>query len=62
MDGRELAQALGHVIPGLKALFSSGYTASVISHHGILEKGVKFIGKPFSLQRLTGKIREVLDS
>ncbi len=39
----------------------SGYTANVIVHQGVLDKGVEFIGKPFSLTDLAYKIREVLD-
>jgi hypothetical protein len=38
----------------------SGYTANVIAHHGVLEKGVHFIQKPFSLQDLGGKLKELL--
>ena len=39
----------------------SGYTADVIAHHGVLEEGVPFIQKPFSMQTLTVKVREVLE-
>lgn len=39
----------------------SGYTANVIAHHGVLDKGVNFISKPFSIASLTAKVREVLD-
>jgi hypothetical protein len=37
----------------------SGYTANVIAHHGVLEKGVHFIQKPFSLQDLGRKLEEI---
>ena len=40
----------------------SGYTDNVIAHHGILDEGIQFIQKPFSIQALTAKIREVLDN
>ena len=40
----------------------SGYTANVIAHHGVLDAGVQFIQKPFSLSDLATKVREVLDS
>ncbi len=38
----------------------SGYTGDVMSHHGILDEGVAFIHKPFSMQSLATKLREVL--
>jgi hypothetical protein len=39
----------------------SGYTANVIAHRGVLEEGVQFIQKPFSMKDLGIKIREILD-
>jgi CheY-like chemotaxis protein len=62
MNGRDLAKRIGEIKPGLKCLFISGYTADVIAHHGILDPGINFIQKPFSTEKLAGKIREVLDS
>ena len=41
--------------PGIKCLFMSGYTADVIAHQGVLEEGVSFISKPFSLDGLARK-------
>ncbi len=61
MNGRELAKNLLSYYPDLKRLFMSGYTANVIAHHGVLEEGVNFIQKPFSMQNFSSKIREVLD-
>ena len=61
MNGRELAIKLSVLHPQLNCLFMSGYTANVIAHHGVLDKGVKFIPKPFSAQELATKVREVLD-
>jgi PAS domain S-box-containing protein len=60
MNGRELAQRIFTLYPGLKRLFMSGYTADVIAHRGVLEDGVQFIQKPFTLKDLSAKIREVL--
>ena len=60
MNGRELSDKLIGMYPDIKCLFMSGYTANVIAHHGVLEKGVHFINKPFSRQDLAKKVREVL--
>ena len=61
MNGRELAKRLLKLHPEMKVLFTSGYTENVIVHHGILEEKLNFIGKPYSIQALARKIREVLD-
>jgi two-component system cell cycle sensor histidine kinase/response regulator CckA len=61
MNGRDLANRLSALYPGIKTLFMSGYTANVIAHRGVLEAGVQFIQKPFSLEALGIKIREILD-
>ena len=61
MNGRDLAKNLLSLYPDLKRLFMSGYTANVIAHHGVLDEGVHFIQKPFSVQTLAAKVREVLD-
>jgi DNA-binding NtrC family response regulator len=61
MNGRQLAERLSAVRPELKCLYMSGYTADVIAHRGVLEEGVSFISKPFSLTTLAAKVREVLD-
>lgn len=61
MNGRELAVKLAPIIPDLTCLFMSGYTADVIAHRGVLDEGVHFIQKPFSMQNLAAKVREALD-
>jgi two-component system cell cycle sensor histidine kinase/response regulator CckA len=60
MNGHELAQSLKAFYPKLKRLFMSGYTIDVIAHHGLLESGVHFVHKPFSMKDLAAKVREVL--
>jgi two-component system, cell cycle sensor histidine kinase and response regulator CckA len=60
MNGRELARHLQGSVAGLKVLFTSGYTADVIAHHGVLDEGTAFIQKPFSSANLRAKVREVL--
>ncbi len=62
MNGRDLAKKLMALCPDIKTLFMSGYTAEVIAHRGVLDKGVNFIQKPFLMQDLASKLREVLDS
>ncbi len=61
MNGRELADRLLKIRPNLKHLFMSGYTADIIAHQGVLNKGVNFIQKPFTLQALGVKVRKILD-
>ena len=61
MNGRDLASQLTVSQPGLKILYMSGYTANVIAHHGVLDEGVQFIQKPFSMKDLAVKVREVLE-
>jgi two-component system cell cycle sensor histidine kinase/response regulator CckA len=60
MSGRELAKHLCQVRPGIKVLFLSGYTEDAIMHQGVLDCGTAFLQKPFSLQALSRKVREIL--
>jgi CheY-like chemotaxis protein len=61
MNGRDLAKLITDHKPGLKCLFTSGYTANVIAHHGVLDEGLAFLQKPFSLKDLAFKVREALE-
>ena len=61
MNGRELAGRLLVHAPAMRLLFTSGYTADVIAHRGILDEGVQFIQKPFTLQELAAKVRGALE-
>ena len=61
MNGPRLIRRMNAYRPNLKVLYMSGYTDNVIAQHGILKKGVNFIQKPFSMEALSRKIREVLD-
>lgn len=61
MNGRELAEMLQEKHPHLKIIFMSGYTANVLAPHGVLESGLNFIQKPFSINDLSVKVREVLE-
>lgn len=61
MNGPELAKRLSLLHPEMKVLYISGYTDNAIVHHGVLEKGVNYIQKPFAVESLVRKVREVLD-
>ena len=61
MNGRDLSGQITDLYPDIRLLFMSGYTANVIAHQGVLDEGVAFIQKPFSMADLAEKIREVLD-
>ena len=59
--GQDLAGQITTIYPDTRHLFMSGYTAEVIVHQGILDDGVAFIQKPFSMAGMTEKVRDVLD-
>ncbi len=61
MNGRDLAERVHSLFPEIQCLYMSGYTADVIAHRGVLEEGVHFVQKPFSLEDLSAKVREALD-
>jgi PAS domain S-box-containing protein len=60
MSGRELAKRVAAARPDIKVLYLSGYTEDAIIHEGALEPGTAFLQKPFTLQVLARKVREVL--
>jgi CheY-like chemotaxis protein len=60
MNGRDLQKRLSALRPDMKYLFMSGYTTDVIAHHGILDKGVNFLQKPFLMNDLAAKVREAM--
>ena len=61
MNGRELYEKAAETFPSMKVLYMSGYTDNVIAHRGVLDEGVQFIQKPFTVHGLAAKAREVLD-
>jgi CheY-like chemotaxis protein len=61
MDGRALSESLSKLHPEMKVLYMSGYTDDAIIRHGVMEKGMNYIQKPFTVNGLTNKVREVLD-
>jgi len=62
MSGRRVAEIATQWRPGLKVLFLSGYSDGEIERAGVLQDGLNFLAKPFSLESLARKIREVLDA
>jgi len=61
MSGKELATQLVLRHPEMKVLFMSGYTDDAIVHHGVLDEGVSFIGKPYTPSALATKVRQVIE-
>jgi PAS domain S-box-containing protein len=61
MDGRTLFQRLSSDRPNLRVVYASGYTENFIVHHGVLDKDVNFLQKPFDVDGLAKKVRAVLD-
>ena len=62
VNGRALADAARSAQPGVRVLFTTGYTRNAIQHNGMLDHGVHFIAKPFTLSALALKIREVFEA
>ncbi|MEI9928582.1 MAG: CHASE3 domain-containing protein [Sphingomonas sp.] len=62
MNGRKLAEAAWVKRPGLKVLYTTGYTRNAIVHNGMLDHDVHFLAKPFTIAQLAVKVRSVLDS
>jgi DNA-binding response OmpR family regulator len=62
LSGRELSERISVLQPSAKVLFMSGYTNDSIVNHGILDGATWFIQKPFALESLVRRVREVLDS
>jgi two-component system cell cycle sensor histidine kinase/response regulator CckA len=61
MSGRELAERLASMRPEMHVLYMSGYPDNTIVQHGVLEPGTAFLQKPFTINALELKVREILD-
>jgi CheY-like chemotaxis protein len=61
MNGRLLAERVAAVLPEIRVLFVSGYTEDFIVDRGVLKNGIEFLAKPYSLEQLARRAREVLD-
>jgi PAS domain S-box-containing protein len=62
MNGRELFRRAAGIRPEIRVVYMSGYTDNVIAHHGVLDEGVQFLQKPFSVQSLLRAVRKALDA
>jgi CheY-like chemotaxis protein len=62
MNGRKLAEEAVARQPGLKVVFTTGFTRNAVVHNGVLDHDVHFLAKPFTIEQLQAKLRDVLDA
>lgn len=60
MNGKELKRRIAAIRPGIRYIFMSGYNSEVIADHGVLEQGIDYLQKPFTVESFRQKVREVL--
>jgi two-component system cell cycle sensor histidine kinase/response regulator CckA len=60
LSGAELRDKIIKLRPGIKVLFISGYARDIIAHHGVLDEGINFVRKPFSMNDLAIAVRNVI--
>ena len=61
MNGRQLADEARQILPGLRVLYTTGYTRNAVVHNGILDPGVALLAKPFTIAQLALRVRAILD-
>jgi CheY-like chemotaxis protein len=61
MNGRELAERFKTVRPGIKLIYTSGYTQDIIANRGVLHSGVAYVHKPYTAEEIANKVREALE-
>ena len=61
MNGRLLAERMRALFPSLRVLYVSGYAQDVIVRQGVLNEGIEFLAKPYTLDQLARRVRDVLD-
>jgi signal transduction histidine kinase/ActR/RegA family two-component response regulator len=62
LNGRQLAEQVLKLKPGLPVLYMTGFTRNAVVHNGMLDPGVNFMAKPFTIDQLAAKVREALDA
>ncbi|MDR7036924.1 signal transduction histidine kinase/CheY-like chemotaxis protein [Methylobacterium sp. BE186] len=60
MSGKELADAARLRRPDLRVLYTTGYTRNAIVHNGVVDADVQLLGKPYTLEQLARKVRQVI--
>ena len=61
MNGRRLADEAQQILPGLRVLYTTGYTRNAVVHNGVLDPGVALLAKPFTIAQLAHRVRAILD-
>ena len=61
LNGKDFVEKVKTMVDGVKVIFVSGYTDNHIVHNGMLEEGINFIHKPYSIMELAKTIRRVLN-
>jgi DNA-binding NtrC family response regulator len=59
-NGRQLAEQVLKLMPGLPVLYMTGFTRNAVVHNGVLDAGLNFMAKPFTVDQLAAKVREAL--
>lgn len=62
LNGRKLADQALQLMPDLKILFMTGFTKNAVVHNGVLDSGVHFLAKPFTIDELSRKVREAIET
>ncbi|MBT6911100.1 MAG: hybrid sensor histidine kinase/response regulator, partial [Rhodospirillaceae bacterium] len=62
MNGRDVAENFRKIHPAAAVLYSSGYTREILSERGQLEDGTVLLSKPYQIQDLAQRVRDVLDN
>ena len=61
VNGRKLVDQARVIRPDLKVLYTTGYTRNAVVHNGVVDKGVELIGKPFTIEELATRVRDILE-